>query len=604
MADNKDPDKSQNNNDSLDEEFDLDLDLFEDSSNEDDQEDIFTVDEADDDLLEPDLEDDLHDDLTDDLESDVIDLSDEEVQAEFAALEREVSRNEAEAGNKPKSGFNEQQVDDLEDQFAKGLNEDLDSENPATTLTANLEETDNPSAKSRVENDPDMSDDLDSALSREEFGVPDQDYQQDMNSEEDKEKSGKEGIMALGNNFPAILASLANLSPKVIVAATAVVLLPLVIFTVLGLNSRDSSSTNDARTASVNASTDSSDPALPEPPAPETESAPEPLADLSAWVVEEPVVEENVAEELLAEAEDTDPEQAATEETATAIDSAVDDLLATSETEQDPSPAGNEVTGNSVDTAALFAQTQSEYLPQASDTDASQEEFTGQEPEETPVPDATQFPEADIAITEEVEAEETNTEPPAEVDTEEQAGGPEAVAGGTDPIADTLSSGRDYHVIVASFPNETQARTHAERISDEEISAYVIPPFGAASNYRVAVASYASLIEAVANIPGLRAVYGEGIWPLRYPPAAEVPLLSGRTGGVFIIVASFPNEELARTHADTLVAASEQPAIIAPYAPSNRYRVAVARFDSIESAQGALPDYRQEYGQDLWLLSY
>lgn len=228
--------------------------------------------------------------------------------------------------------------------------------------------------------------------------------------------------------------------------------------------------------------------------------------------------------------------------------------------------------------------------------------------------DATAIAGEEMAVAEELQTEEVQaTESPAEetADTEvaSASDAPEtAETMETTPPAEpgpiAASTGRDYHIIVASFPDQTTAQAHAERISDAEISAYVIAPFGTSSNYRVAVASYTSLAEARQNIPGLRAVYGEGIWPLRYPPAAGTSLISSQTGETFIIVASFPTEQLARTHADSLIAAGEQPAIIAPYPPSNRFRVAVARFDSTESAQTALPAYRQEHGEDSWLLRY
>jgi hypothetical protein len=159
-------------------------------------------------------------------------------------------------------------------------------------------------------------------------------------------------------------------------------------------------------------------------------------------------------------------------------------------------------------------------------------------------------------------------------------------------------------VIVASFASAADANSHASSITDSEISAYVIPPFGGSSNYRVAVANYRSMAEARENIPGLQALFGRGIWPLRYPPSPGVPLISSRSGATYIIVASFPNEQLARSHAGQLVQRGEQPAIIAPYPPANRYRVAASYYDSLENAEAALPQFRQNYGADAWLLRY
>jgi hypothetical protein len=159
-------------------------------------------------------------------------------------------------------------------------------------------------------------------------------------------------------------------------------------------------------------------------------------------------------------------------------------------------------------------------------------------------------------------------------------------------------------VIVASFASAADANSHASSITDSEISAYVIPPFGGSNNYRVAVANYRSMAEARQNIAGLQAVFGSGIWPLRYPPSPGVPLISSRSGATYIIVASFPNEQLARSHAGQLVQRGEQPAIIAPYPPANRYRVAASYYDSLENAEAALGQFRQNYGADAWLLRY
>lgn len=163
---------------------------------------------------------------------------------------------------------------------------------------------------------------------------------------------------------------------------------------------------------------------------------------------------------------------------------------------------------------------------------------------------------------------------------------------------------RSYHIIVASFATESRAREHANSISDAEITAYVIPPFGNSANYRVSVASYSSMAQAQENLQGLQAAFGGEAWPLRYPPASPVRVVSEPTGATYIIVASFPTEDPAIEFARNLTTDGEQPVIIAPYLPSNRHRVAIANFESLSNAEESLSRYKRVYGEDVWLLRY
>ena len=241
--------------------------------------------------------------------------------------------------------------------------------------------------------------------------------------------------------------------------------------------------------------------------------------------------------------------------------------------------------------AFLLAQNEPEQAPEQTVSEIAAQDNS--EPEAEPEAASEAAPE-----TAPVTAATNETEPPASSNTDS------ASPSSTGSDIPGTAQGRNYHVIVASFASAADANSHASSITDSEISAYVIPPFGGSNNYRVAVANYRSMAEARQNIAGLQAVFGSGIWPLRYPPSPGVPLISSRSGATYIIVASFPNEQLARSHAGQLVQRGEQPAIIAPYPPANRYRVAASYYDSLENAEAALGQFRQNYGADAWLLRY
>jgi len=91
---------------------------------------------------------------------------------------------------------------------------------------------------------------------------------------------------------------------------------------------------------------------------------------------------------------------------------------------------------------------------------------------------------------------------------------------------------------------------------------------------------------------------------LRYIVAGTTTMLSTATGRTYLIVSSFISEELARKHADTLMASGENPSIIPPFGQSSQYRVALFDYESLDEAQAALPQRREEYGSDAWLLRY
>lgn len=565
-------DKEQNSTDefdNLDEE--IELDLFADDDEQSADEDLLADEDTlfehpDDDFsssLDSDLEDnfeesldaspdnesqtdpgqefevELDDGLDSDLDDDIIDLSDEEVAREFAELELEESPPQPQLGD-------EIPVDD-------SLDVDSDTE----------------------------ADDIYKNITSEEFGAPDQYTSESGAKTESKPRTSANTTEATG--MPAMLAALAGVSPRMMVAVTAAVLLPVVIFTALGFNSDESDAdeaaaspfqdgglearNNEAEPASDSSGTFSVTRSTLPPAAseeqPVAQAEPEPSASDTDGTASDPATVDSPI------SADSAPDDEA-------IDSVPPTLLAQTQTQQPTTQ-----TEDRIETATEESDI---AVPDNNPADAA-DTATSAEPATRAVTSPPRAPEPEAADAVDTTPDSPATRPTVPADTEQ-------------------NNGLNYHVIVASFPNEAAATQHAERISDADRQAYVIPPFGDASNYRVAIAAFASMAEARENIPGLRDQFGTGIWPLRYPPSQGIRVVDSPTGETYIIVASFPNTQLARTHADGLVRRGEQPVIIAPYPPSNRYRVAVSHFDTTSNAQNALPRFRENYGEDAWLLRY
>lgn len=161
-----------------------------------------------------------------------------------------------------------------------------------------------------------------------------------------------------------------------------------------------------------------------------------------------------------------------------------------------------------------------------------------------------------------------------------------------------------FYIIVASFLTEVKAREYADTLSANEDTPIILSPFGDTSRYRVAIASYETMAEVQANLPSYKSKYGDELWSLRYIVVGTTTMLSAGTGKFYVIVSSFSIEALAREHADILAATGENPIIIPPFDPSRQYRVALFGYESLTAAQAALPQHRENYGSDAWLLRY
>ncbi|MCH8174153.1 MAG: HAMP domain-containing protein, partial [Proteobacteria bacterium] len=175
---------------------------------------------------------------------------------------------------------------------------------------------------------------------------------------------------------------------------------------------------------------------------------------------------------------------------------------------------------------------------------------------------------------------------------------------GPDEIFTLSESTGHFYIIVASFLTEVRAREYAGSLSANEDTPTILSPLGDTSRYRVAIASYETMAELQANLPSYKSKYGDELWPLRYIVAGTTTMLSTGTGKFYVIVSSFSTEALARKHTDILAATGENPIIIPPFGPSRQYRVALFGYESLTAAQAALPQHRENYGSDAWLLRY
>lgn len=160
------------------------------------------------------------------------------------------------------------------------------------------------------------------------------------------------------------------------------------------------------------------------------------------------------------------------------------------------------------------------------------------------------------------------------------------------------------HIIIFSFADESRARQSLDALVARGETPTIIPPFGQSRNYRVAIARYATMAEARANIQSYRREYGNDAWVLEYKSPAAIRILEERTGRTYVIFSSFTNQEQAFNMAAALTESGLNAEIIPPFGSSRNYRVAIAGYGTLAEAQAALPRYRQEHGEDLWLLRY
>lgn len=73
-----------------------------------------------------------------------------------------------------------------------------------------------------------------------------------------------------------------------------------------------------------------------------------------------------------------------------------------------------------------------------------------------------------------------------------------------------------YYVVITSALDDDLLMDYANKLSKENVSTMVIPPFGSYKFYRLAIAEGASFSEAQGKADELKTQYGEKVWVLRY----------------------------------------------------------------------------------------
>ncbi|MDA0193991.1 MAG: hypothetical protein O2887_12980 [Bacteroidetes bacterium] len=117
----------------------------------------------------------------------------------------------------------------------------------------------------------------------------------------------------------------------------------------------------------------------------------------------------------------------------------------------------------------------------------------------------------------------TPSESPASTETKQQAA-PTPRPTRTQPAATstpgqvttiTSATGR-YYIIVASFIDDDMANDHGKKLAGQGASVKIINPFGDRKFWRVSVADYGILREAVNGTNQLKPQYGDDIWAVKY----------------------------------------------------------------------------------------
>lgn len=75
---------------------------------------------------------------------------------------------------------------------------------------------------------------------------------------------------------------------------------------------------------------------------------------------------------------------------------------------------------------------------------------------------------------------------------------------------------RRYYVVVASAIDGDLIMDHAKRLSVKGVSTKIIPPFGKAKFYRLAIAEGETYADTQARADGMKGEYGEGVWVIKY----------------------------------------------------------------------------------------
>jgi hypothetical protein len=75
---------------------------------------------------------------------------------------------------------------------------------------------------------------------------------------------------------------------------------------------------------------------------------------------------------------------------------------------------------------------------------------------------------------------------------------------------------RRYYVVIASAVDGDLIMDHAKKLSTNGVSTKIIPPFGKAKFYRLAIAEGDNYPDTQATADGLKGQYGDAIWVIKY----------------------------------------------------------------------------------------
>ncbi|GAB2630070.1 hypothetical protein [Belliella aquatica] len=94
--------------------------------------------------------------------------------------------------------------------------------------------------------------------------------------------------------------------------------------------------------------------------------------------------------------------------------------------------------------------------------------------------------------------------------------------------------------------------------------------------------------------------------PIVAQSTPELTLIQSRESNprYFVVVASVTSERLARSEAEKFMGMDKNTWIIFPYGDIRNYRIAVGKFDNIETATEAWETAKGEFGDAIWILKY
>lgn len=90
------------------------------------------------------------------------------------------------------------------------------------------------------------------------------------------------------------------------------------------------------------------------------------------------------------------------------------------------------------------------------------------------------------------------------------------VAANPGTINELSASTGNYYIVIGSFLDDDLAKDYSGELAAQGKSPIIIPPFGNAITYRVAIQGYSDIGSARQNVDGFRGEFGSDIWILRY----------------------------------------------------------------------------------------